>query len=271
MPELPEVETTCRGIAPHVKGHQVAEVVLRRRKLRYPVPLTLATDLPGQQILAVERRGKYLLLLTEIGTVMIHLGMSGSLRVVDADLKPEKHDHIDIVFEHGRALRLHDPRRFGAMLWLKGDPAAHDLLAKLGPEPLSAGFDGDYLFQRSRKRKQAIKLLIMDSHVVVGVGNIYASEALFRAGIRPGIAAGKISRARYLALVDAIKAVLAEAIEQGGTTLRDFVNGEGKPGYFKQRLNVYGREGEPCGCCGSLIKQKRMGQRASYYCPTCQH
>lgn len=271
MPELPEVETTCRGIAPHVEGKRVTGVVLRRRKLRYPVPPSLAADLPGQEILGVVRRAKYLLLVAEEGTVMVHLGMSGSLRMVDADLAPEKHDHIDIVFEHGKALRLHDPRRFGAMLWLRGDPTEHPLLSELGPEPLAGSFDADYLYQRSRKRKQAIKQFIMDSHVVVGVGNIYASEALFRAGIRPSVAAGKLSRPRCEALVVAIKAVLSEAIEQGGTTLRDFVNGEGKPGYFKQQLNVYGREGEPCHRCGSEIKQRKMGQRATYYCPTCQH
>ena len=270
MPELPEVETTRGGIAPHIEGETVAELVLRRRKLRYPVPQSLQVDLPGQVIDKVERRGKYLLLRTEAGAVMIHLGMSGSLRLVDAETSAEKHDHIDIVFENGRALRLRDPRRFGAVLWLEGDPMQHKLLVSLGPEPLSDAFDAEYLFQRARKRKQAVKLFVMDSHTVVGVGNIYASEALFRAGIRPQLAAGKLTRQRCEALVEAIKAVLSAAIQQGGTTLRDFVDGSGKPGYFKQALKVYGRVGEPCQQCGATVKQLRQGQRASYYCPACQ-
>ncbi len=270
MPELPEVETTRGGIAPYVEGEVVTEVVLRRRKLRYPVPQALLVDLPGQAVDKVERRGKYLLLRTEAGAVMIHLGMSGSLRLVDADTPAEKHDHIDIVFENGQALRLRDPRRFGAMLWLKGDPMQHKLLISLGPEPLSDAFDAEYLFQRSRKRKQAVKLFVMDSHTVVGVGNIYASEALFRAGIQPQLAAGKLTRQRCVALVEAIKTVLSAAIQQGGTTLRDFVDGSGKPGYFKQELQVYGRVGESCQQCGATIKQLRQGQRASYYCPGCQ-
>jgi len=270
MPELPEVETTRSGIAPYIEGKMVTELVLRRRKLRYPVPQALLVDLPGQVVTKVTRRGKYLLLSAETGTVMVHLGMSGSLRLVAADTPAEKHDHIDIVFESGQALRLHDPRRFGAVLWIRGDPYAHKLLAKLGPEPLSVAFSADYLYQRSRRRKQAIKQFVMDSHSVVGVGNIYASEALFRAGIRPQLAAGKVSRPRCEALVTEIKAVLDEAIQQGGTTLRDFVGGNGKPGYFRQALRVYGRAGEPCLACGSTIKQLRLGQRASYYCPTCQ-
>lgn len=270
MPELPEVETTRSGIAPHVEGKAVEELVLRRRKLRYPVPQTLLVDLPGQLISKVGRRGKYLLLHAETGTVMVHLGMSGSLRLVDVEVPAEKHDHIDIVFEGGKALRLHDPRRFGSVLWLEGDPLEHKLLVKLGPEPLSEAFDADYLYQRSRKRKQAIKQFVMDSHTVVGVGNIYASEALFTAGIRPQLAAGKLSRPRCEALVAAIKNVLAQAIEQGGTTLRDFVDGNGKPGYFQQQLLVYGREAEPCSRCGKAIKMLRLGQRASYYCPSCQ-
>ena len=270
MPELPEVETTRSGIAPHVEGKVVEELVLRRRKLRYPVPQTLLVDLPGQLISKVARRGKYLLLHAETGTVMVHLGMSGSLRLVDVDVPAEKHDHIDIVFEGGKALRLHDPRRFGLVLWLEGDPLEHRLLVKLGPEPLSEAFDADYLYQRSRKRKQAIKQFVMDSHTVVGVGNIYASEALFAAGVRPQLAAGKLSRPRCEVLVAEIKQVLAKAIEQGGTTLRDFVDGNGKPGYFQQQLLVYGREAEPCSRCGKAIKLLRLGQRASYYCPSCQ-
>jgi formamidopyrimidine-DNA glycosylase len=270
MPELPEVETTRSGIAPHVEGQVVAEVVLRRRKLRYPVPRTLLADLPGQMVERVERRAKYLLLRCETGTVLIHLGMSGSLRLVAADVPAEKHDHIDIVFENGQALRLRDPRRFGAVLWLAGEPMEHKLLAALGPEPLSDEFDADYLYQRSRKRKQAVKQFIMDSHTVVGVGNIYASEALFRAGIRPQLAAGRLSRRRCELLVESIQEVLGQAIAEGGTTLRDFVDGEGKPGYFKQQLQVYGRAGESCRQCAGIIREVRQGQRASYYCPACQ-
>lgn len=270
MPELPEVETTRRGIAPHIEGGVVTEVVLRRRKLRYPVPPRLLVDLPGNVIESVERRGKYLLLRTEAGTVIIHLGMSGNLRLVDIATPVEKHDHVDIVIDGERALRFHDPRRFGAVLWSSGDPLQHELLSALGPEPLEGSFDGGYLFERSRKRKQAIKQFIMDSHTVVGVGNIYASESLFLAGIKPQLAAGKVSLVRYEKLVAAIQKVLRAAIEQGGTTLRDFVDGEGKPGYFQQQLNVYGREGEPCHQCGTAIKQLRQGQRATYYCPCCQ-
>jgi len=270
VPELPEVETTRSGIAPHVEGKMVEELVLRRRKLRYPVPQTLLVDLPGQVISKVGRRGKYLLLSAETGTVMVHLGMSGNLRLVDVNVPAEKHDHIDIVFEGGKALRLHDPRRFGSVLWLEGDPHEHKLLANLGPEPLSEAFDAEHLYQRSRKRKQAIKQFVMDSHTVVGVGNIYASEALFSAGIRPQLPAGKLSRPRCKLLVAVIKNVLAQAIERGGTTLRDFVDGDGKSGYFQQQLQVYGREAEPCSQCGTAIKLLRLGQRASYYCPRCQ-
>ncbi len=270
MPELPEVETTRRGVAPHVTNHVVSKVILRCKKLRYPVPSSITRELPGCAVDAVERRGKYLLLVTERGTVMVHLGMSGSLRLVDAALPAEKHDHVDIVFENGQALRLHDPRRFGAVLWIKGDPFEHELLSHLGPEPLSDDFDGDYLYQLSRKRKIAIKQFVMDSKVVVGVGNIYASESLFLAGIRPQSVAGRVSRIRYHALAEAIKLVLAAAIKQGGTTLRDFVDGSGKPGYFQQQLNVYGRDGAACSQCGATIKLLKQGQRSSYYCPSCQ-
>lgn len=248
----------------------VSEVILRKRRLRYPVPQSLMSELPGQRILAVERRGKYLLLRTEIGTVLLHLGMSGSLRIVDPDLAADKHDYVDIVFEGQRCLRLHDPRRFGAVLWLGDDPEQHPLLARLGPEPLTEAFCGALLHQRSRRRTQAVKVFIMDSQVVVGVGNIYASEALFRAGIRPQTPANKVSQRRYELLAEAIKQVLAEAIEQGGTTLRDFVGGDGRPGYFAQSLKVYGREGEPCLACAATIRMLRMGQRSTYYCPDCQ-
>ncbi len=270
MPELPEVETTCRGIAPHVEHEMVTDVIIRSPKLRYPIPRNLAKLICGREVLSVSRRGKYILLSFDNGTVMLHLGMSGSLRLVDASLSAEKHDHVDIVLSSGWALRLHDPRRFGLLLWCKGDPLQHELLSSLGPEPLSNAFDAAYLYQRSRGRKVAVKQFIMDSKVVVGVGNIYASESLFLAGIRPQTSAGKISRQRYMALVDAIKEVLAAAIKQGGTTLRDFVDGSGKPGYFQQQLNVYGRDGDSCHQCGGDIKLLKQGQRSSYYCPCCQ-
>jgi formamidopyrimidine-DNA glycosylase len=218
----------------------------------------------------VSRRGKYLQLHTPRGTLILHLGMSGSLRLVDATIAAEKHDHVDIVFDHGMALRLRDPRRFGAVLWTSRPPEQHELLKDLGPEPLSRDFTGDYLYRRSRGRKLSIKAYIMDSKIVVGVGNIYANEALFLSGIRPGKAAGRISRAQYDTLVEQIKSVLRRAIAAGGTTLRDFINGEGKPGYFKQQLNVYGRGGEACFHCGGEIKLRQQAQRATYYCPHCQ-
>ncbi|WP_455198971.1 bifunctional DNA-formamidopyrimidine glycosylase/DNA-(apurinic or apyrimidinic site) lyase [Kaarinaea lacus] len=271
MPELPEVETTRRGIEPLIRGKTVKQVDIRQRQLRWPVPPRLRQVLAGEKIESVNRRGKYLLLTTRVGTVIIHLGMSGSLRVVKQDAIPEKHDHVDIIFNNKRILRLRDPRRFGAVLWTSRNPRLHPLLKLLGPEPLSSEFNTQYLFDKSRNRKLAIKAFIMDSKIVVGVGNIYANEALFRAGIRPTIAAGRISKARYHDLVQAIKTVLEEAILQGGTTLRDFSNEQGKPGYFSQKLLVYGRAGEPCTACGTTIKQTRQNQRASFYCPQCQH
>ncbi len=270
MPELPEVETTRRGIVPYVEGQRVVDIVVRNGQLRYPVPASLSGELVGQVIDEVQRRGKYLLFRAQRGTLIIHLGMSGSLRVVTAGVEPKKHDHVDLVFGGGRVLRLRDPRRFGAVLWTRGAPEEHPLIAHLGPEPLSAMFSGDYLFQQSRGKKQAVKLFVMDSACVVGVGNIYANESLFAAGIRPRIAAGKISRQRYELLAIAIKSVLSAAIEQGGTTLRDFVNGSGQPGYFQQQLTVYGRDGEPCVRCGAAIKGLRLAQRATYYCSRCQ-
>jgi formamidopyrimidine-DNA glycosylase len=270
MPELPEVETTRRGIAPHLIGQVVTDVVVRQSRLRWPVPARLRRQLSGQLIHDVTRRGKYLLLHAEAGTVILHLGMSGSLRLVTADEASRRHDHVDIVFANRRTLRLRDPRRFGAVLWTTRQPQAHPLLRSLGPEPLEDDFSADYLFTRTRGRRVAIKPLIMDSKVVVGVGNIYASEALFLAGIRPGGAAGRISRVRCGHLVNAIRAVLTEAITAGGTTLRDFSNGEGKPGYFQQRLQVYGRAGEACRHCGETIRHKMLGQRATYYCIHCQ-
>ncbi len=270
MPELPEVETTRRGISPHILGRRVERVLLRQRRLRWPVPAELGPLLEGQRIVSVERRAKYLLLVTAAGTAILHLGMSGSLRIVASDTPPAKHDHVDIVLEGGKALRFTDPRRFGALLWESGDPCKHQLLVGLGPEPLSDEFDGELLFQRSRRRKVPVKTFIMDAKVVVGVGNIYANEALFAAGIRPDREAGRISRQRYLRLAGEIKTVLAMAIEQGGTTLRDFVGGDGKPGYFKQSLQVYGRGGMDCPRCQCVLKEPRLGQRSTVFCRKCQ-
>ncbi|MDD3518009.1 MAG: bifunctional DNA-formamidopyrimidine glycosylase/DNA-(apurinic or apyrimidinic site) lyase [Chromatiales bacterium] len=270
MPELPEVETTRRGIAPHVLGRRVVEVIVRQPRLRWPIPESLAGDLKGQPIEDVGRRGKYLLLHTGKGTAILHLGMSGSLRIVDADLAPRPHDHVDIRLDSGRALRLHDPRRFGALLWTRDDPLAHELLRELGPEPLGEDFDGDVLHAGLRARRCAIKLAIMDSHVVVGVGNIYASEALFRARIHPRRCAGALSRPACRRLAEVIREVLSEAVAQGGTTLRDFVKEDGEPGYFAQHLNVYDRAGLPCPACGKPVTRAVIGQRSSFYCTHCQ-
>lgn len=270
MPELPEVETTRRGLAPHLVGATVADVVVRHPQLRWPVPADLPRLLRGHTILALHRRAKYLLVEFERGALILHLGMSGSLRILPAQTPPEKHDHFDLVLSNGMLMRLRDPRRFGAVLWHEGDISDHPLLAALGPEPLGKDFDAAHLYQATRKKTAAIKLVIMDNHVVVGVGNIYANEALFRAGIKPQLAAGKLSRERCARLVEEIRATLTEAIALGGSTLRDFVNSDGQPGYFQQSYWVYGRAGEPCRRCGSLIKQIKQGQRSSFYCPHCQ-
>ena len=270
LPELPEVETIRKGIMPHVQNHKVQEVVIRQSKLRWPVSPELREEMTGQYITSVQRRGKYLLLGTAGGTLLVHLGMSGSLRILAHNQVPQKHDHIDIVLEGSKLLRYTDPRRFGCMLWLRGDIYSHELLRSLGPEPLGMDFSGAVLFQKSRLRKTPVKSFIMDSHVVVGVGNIYANEALFLAGINPRIAAGKIARQRYQTLVRCIKDILQQAIELGGTTLRDFTDSDGKPGYFKQALRVYGRSGLPCTSCHQKLKEIRLGQRSTVYCTRCQ-
>lgn len=275
MPELPEVETTRRGIEPHVTGRLVANVVVRHPMLRWPVPADLPALLIGCRVDGVARRGKYLLVSFSRhgeahGTLLLHLGMSGSLRIVAADAAVAKHDHLDVVLDSGQTLRLHDPRRFGAALWQPVADGDHALLANLGPEPLTDAFDGVYLWERARGRSAPVKAFLMDSHVVVGVGNIYANEALFSAGIHPTRAAGRIALPRYERLVDEVKRVLARSITQGGTTLRDFVGGDGKPGYFKQQLLVYGRGGEPCRTCGALLVEVRLGQRSTVYCTHCQ-
>jgi formamidopyrimidine-DNA glycosylase len=270
MPELPEVETCRRGIDPHVCGQQVTGSTVRQGRLRWSVSEQITRELPGQYITHTSRRGKYLLLHATRGTVIIHLGMSGSIRMVNPEDPPRKHDHIDLIFGNALALRYHDPRRFGAMLWTDQDPAQHALLRNLGPEPLSDAFDGNYLFRRSRGRKVPIKSFIMDSQVVVGAGNIYANEALFLSGIRPLSEAGSLSRARCHRLATQIKTVIQQAIEVGGTTLRDFVGGDGQPGYFKQSLYVYGRGGETCLRCGSTLQEIRITQRSTVFCKRCQ-
>lgn len=269
MPELPEVETTLRGISPHVQGQVATELVVRQGRLRWPVPEALSHWVVGQPLRALRRRGKYLLLDFGAGHLLIHLGMSGSLRIVRADEPALFHDHVDLVFGPV-ALRYCDPRRFGCWLWVEGDPEAHKLLAGLGPEPLTDAFSADYLYTRSRKRTQAVKQFIMDSKIVVGVGNIYANESLFMAGIKPIRKASSLTRKDCDHLVRDIKFVLNRSIEQGGTTLRDFVGGDGKPGYFKQQLLVYGRGNQPCMRCKKPLKEIRMNDRTTVYCVTCQ-
>lgn len=270
MPELPEVETTLRGIQPSLQGRRITDVVVRNASLRWPVP-TDVEKARGQQVGSCRRRAKYLLIETgESGGLMIHLGMSGSLRICDSNDAPRKHDHVDVILDNGKCLRFNDPRRFGMFDWWQPPVEAHPLLAGLGPEPLGDGFSGAYLHERSRGRKGAVKNFIMDGKIVVGVGNIYASEALFMSGIHPSRAAGRISLARYVALCDAIRDVLARAIRRGGTTLRDFLNSDGNPGYFAQELLAYDREGQACFQCGTPIRRKVIGQRSSYYCPRCQ-
>lgn len=270
MPELPEVETTRRGIEPHVLGRQVDAVVVRQRLLRWPLPTDLENILKGRLIRKIERRGKYLLFDLEDGSLILHLGMSGSLRIVSAGEPPKKHDHFDLLFDGGVCLRYHDPRRFGCLLWTEDDPASHPLLAELGPEPFDPAFDGDYLHAAARRRKTPVKAFIMDSKLVVGVGNIYANESLFRAGIDPRRAAGRVGLQRYSDLAGAIREILQQAIAQGGTTLRDFVNAGGRPGYFQQTLSVYGRQGELCLNCGTPLRSARLAQRSTFFCPRCQ-
>lgn len=270
MPELPEVETTRAGLEPLLVGRTILGAVVRVPGLRWPIDAGLGKSLAGQVILSVGRRAKYLLIGCQDGTLLLHLGMSGHLQVVPGASPAGKHDHVDIRLDDGQILRFHDPRRFGALLWTEHDPGSHPLLVELGPEPLAVELDGDYLYRRSRGRRLAVKAFIMDQKVLVGVGNIYASEALFRSGISPLASAGSLGRGRYGRLLEAIRAVLDEAIAAGGTTLRDFRDEGGRPGYFARQLQVYGREGKPCRCCGHPIRQKRLGQRSTYYCPSCQ-
>lgn len=276
MPELPEVETVRRGLAPHLVGRELAGAVVREPRLRWPVPADLDARLQSRTVEAVRRRGKYLLLELcgggqgGLSWLMIHLGMSGSLRLAPEDQPPRRHDHVDVLLDGtpASALRLHDPRRFGSMHCFDTPPGEHPLLRELGPEPLEAGFDGGYLHRRSRGRRAPVKAFLMDHRVVAGIGNIYANEALFRAGVRPDRAAGRVGRARYQRLATAIAGVLNEAIDAGGTSLRDFVDGSGAPGYFAVRLDAYG--GSECPRCGGDLRKAVIAQRSSFFCPRCQ-
>jgi len=270
MPELPEVETTRRGLAPLLVNQRVKTAVVRNHGLRQPVPRNLPRLLAGATIRNVTRRGKYLLFDCGTGTLILHLGMSGRLWVVGAASSPAKHDHFDLVLENGTVVRLRDPRRFGLVLWHKGDPLGHPLLAAIGPEPFSAEFDGARLYRATRNRSAAIKQVLMDSHVVAGVGNIYANEALFRAGIRPSTPAQRLSRARCDALAEKVRETLQDAIGAGGSSLRDYVGSDGLAGNFQSQFMVYGRAGQPCQRCGTTIKEIRQGQRSTFYCPHCQ-
>jgi len=270
MPELPEVETTCRGLAPWLVGACIKNVQVRERRMRWPLPRSFESDLTGQKIQSVSRRAKYVLIEMTDRTLMIHLGMSGSLRIVDPAVAPKRHDHVDLLLNSGHCLRFNDPRRFGSLHVAHGEVSQHPLLAKLGPEPLSDVFSASFLHARTRHRHVAIKVFIMNAAMVVGVGNIYASEALFRAGVHPAKTAGKLTMAESTRLVAAIKRVLSAAITAGGTTLRDYVNSDGHPGYCQQKLFVYGRSAEPCRRCQTPIRHQVQGQRTTFWCPTCQ-
>jgi formamidopyrimidine-DNA glycosylase len=271
VPELPEVETVRRGLAPHVVGRRITRVVVREPRLRWRIDRRLPEQLAGRRVEEAGRRGKYLLLRLDSGDrLIVHLGMSGRFNVVTPEQALKKHDHVDLELDSGRLLRFNDARRFGAILLWRHDAPTHKLLAGMGPEPLEAGFDGAHLFRLSRGRSAPVKSFVMDGRVVVGAGNIYASEALFRAGIRPTRAAGRLTRAHCDLLAQSIRAVLQEAVEQGGTTLRDFISADGFPGYFQTRLFVYDREGEPCLRCRAPVRRLVIGQRSSFYCPRCQ-
>jgi len=270
MPELPEVEVTCRGIAPHITHQTMSKAIVRQRQLRWPIPHDFAKMVQGQPIIAVKRRAKYLLLSTTNGTIIIHLGMSGRLKLVPIDLPADKHDHVDLLFNNKTILRYTDPRRFGAILWTKDDPLTHPLLKDLGPEPLEKKFTADYLFAQTKNRRIPVKTFIMTNQIVVGVGNIYANEALFMAGIHPQRPAHLLTYQECEILVKAIKVILKKAIKEGGTTLRDFFNSDGKPGYFQQTLRVYGRHEQPCVVCGQVLQSITQGQRRTVFCGVCQ-
>ncbi len=270
MPELPEVETTRKGISPYCQDQTVQQVIIRQPSLRWPIPSNLPELLEQQCIRDIQRRGKYLLFQFDHGTLMVHLGMSGSLRILLQPEAVQKHDHVDIILTSGHSLRYHDPRRFGAILWTEEPIEEHKLIHHLGPEPLSDQFTAEYFSEKCQGKKTAIKTFIMDSKVVVGVGNIYANEALFMSGIHPKEAAGNLSEGKRSLLVSKIRFVLERSITQGGTTLKDFVGGDGKPGYFAQQLNVYGRAGQDCPECGQTLQEIRQSNRSSVFCPDCQ-
>jgi len=269
MPELPEVEVCRLGISPHIIAQKVSDVIIRNARLRWPIPDEVCSVI-GLPVLGVDRRAKYLLLRFSTGTLLLHLGMSGTIRVIEKDTPIAKHDHFDLVFQHGKVLRLNDPRRFGAVLWLVNDQDELGLLSKLGPEPLSDDFSEGYLFNKAKNRKVPIKTFLMNNHVVVGVGNIYANEALFKAGILPTAKAGDVNERRMDSLTIIIKKVLSAAIEQGGTTLKDFTQADGRPGYFAQSLMVYGRAGQSCITCQTKLLEIRQSNRSSVFCPNCQ-
>jgi formamidopyrimidine-DNA glycosylase len=270
MPELPEVETTRRGLLPHVVGHTVNDIVVRNRNLRWPVPGDLRRRLRGEKVLGVRRRGKYLLFDFPKGHLLVHLGMSGRLSLVADDAPAQRHDHFDLLFGAHRALRLTDPRRFGAVLWLPDPAERHSLLSGLGLEPLERGFTGKALQERARGRSVAVKQFLMNGRIVTGVGNIYANEALFGAGIHPLRSVARISRERWERLAESVRATLNRAIDAGGTTLRDFAGADGQLGHFQLQCAVYGREGQPCPRCGAKIRAIRQGQRSTFFCPRCQ-
>lgn len=269
MPELPEVETTCRGILPHIVEAKATTVVVRQPQLRWLIPDIIGSEIIGQRLINVSRRAKYILLEFKTGDVIIHLGMSGSLRVLQQDPGVQKHEHFDICFDNGSILRLTDPRRFGAVLW-QDRVQPHSLLQNLGPEPLTDAFNYEGFIEAAKNRKTTVKQFIMDNKVVVGVGNIYAAEALFASGINPNTAVNKVAKSKLKRLVESIKYILGAAITQGGTTLKDFVGGDGKPGYFAQELQVYGRKGLSCNACQSILIEVKLGQRSTVYCPKCQ-
>jgi formamidopyrimidine-DNA glycosylase len=270
MPELPEVETILRGLIPHLENETIIDVIIRQHQLRWPIPLGLKNHISTQKILQLSRRGKYLLISLQKGTLIIHLGMSGSLRVLKSPPPPNRHDHVDIILANHTLIRYNDPRRFGAMLWTEESPLQHPLLKSIGIEPLDDQFTGQYLKEKTCHRRVAIKPFIMNSKIVTGIGNIYAAEALFLAGIHPNTPAGLVSQSQCDQLVQAIKQILKHAISQGGTTLKDFVNSEGKPGYFAQNLLVYGRAGLPCSKCGGKLESITLGQRSTVFCKCCQ-
>ncbi len=270
MPELPEVEVCRLGISPHILNQAVTEVIVRHKQLRWPIPDEV-NELVGHKVNAVERRSKYLLIKFSHGTLLLHLGMSGTIRVVDRQVAVKKHDHFELIFSDGKILRLNDPRRFGAVLWFEQHLDHQGILTKLGPEPLSDDFYPGYLFSKAKNRKVPIKTFLMNNQIVVGVGNIYANEALFLAGILPTTLAGDLNEQRLNQLTEIIKQVLAAAITQGGTTLKDFTQADGKPGYFAQQLLVYGRAGKPCVNCATPLEEIRQSNRSSVFCPSCQH